>query len=72
MPVRELQHVKSSNIASASYDEESGELSVKFNSGATYVYSEVPLSIAIEFESAPSAGKYLDSMIKGIYPYKKV
>jgi hypothetical protein len=72
MPVRTLQHAGSSHITGASYDDETQELSVSFKNG-TYLYSNVPDEVALDFESAPSAGKYFDTNIKGnsAYPYRK-
>lgn len=72
MAAEAVQHVSSSHITGATYDPDTQELAVKFKGGSTYAYSGVPQSTVAEFSSAPSAGKYLDSMIKGIYPYRKV
>ncbi len=62
--------VKSSNVGSVMYDEDQKELFVKFLSGSTYKYREVPLKTAQALFKAPSIGKYLNSSIKGRYQYE--
>lgn len=57
----------STNIARLKYDEQTAELHVEFRSGKTYVYAEVPYDIWNAFISAPSAGKFFNSTIKGVY-----
>lgn len=64
--------VESSNIAMIGYDDETEELHVKFNSGAEYVYNDVPEEVFEEFLSADSKGQYLNEHIKGKYQYRKV
>lgn len=64
--------VNSSNIAHAEHDPDTGELTVQFTSGSTYVYSDVPSDVAENLHTAPSAGQYFGSMIKGNYGYRKI
>lgn len=72
MAAEPVQHTASSHIKEGStYDPDTQELIIQFSSGR-YAYSGVPQSTVAEFSSAPSAGKYLDSFVKGIYPYKKL
>jgi hypothetical protein len=62
----------SSNIARIQYDAETAVLKVEFRSGKTYSYADVPMDIVNAFVSAPSAGKFLNSTIKGVYKESQV
>lgn len=59
--------LNSSNLKSCAYDDESQRLSITFHNGRTYVFSGVPRSAYEGLLSAPSAGKYFNSAIKGHY-----
>jgi len=62
--------VSSSNIHSIGYD--NSNLYVRFNSGATYRYINVPENLYKNLMNASSKGSYLDSYIKGAYSYQKI
>lgn len=62
----------SSNIARLQYDPDTAVLRVEFRSGKTYAYSDVPYDVFNVFQSAPSAGKFFASTIKGVYKEKQV
>jgi len=64
--------VESSNIAMVGYDLASMELHVKFNSGAEYLYRDVPEAVFDELMAAPSKGRFLNERIKGQYEYERV
>lgn len=64
--------VSSSNLASAGYDESSEVMEVEFLDGSIYQYYNVPRSIYDALISAPSAGKFLASQVKGHFPYSRV
>lgn len=66
IPIKNSSHVKS-----VSYDEETQELVCEF-AKASYLYSGVPVQVANGFSSAPSAGGYLDTFIKGTYSFRKL
>ncbi len=66
------QSVESSNIAQIGYDGDARELRVRFNSGAEYVYSEVPGTVFADFLDADSKGQFLNQNIKGAYEYARV
>lgn len=57
MPV-EMHEVKSSNIAKLGYDQESKTLYVKFLSGVTWSYAEVPEEEYKALSEAESVGKH--------------
>jgi lysyl-tRNA synthetase class 2 len=69
--VRRVQ-LRSSTIASAGYDPESGCLEVVFNKGPTYRYFAVPERVFEQLLLAESHGRYLNQHIKGRYPYSVV
>lgn len=72
MAAIKLEHAESSNIASASYDEDSELLVVTFRSGASYEYASVPPPVAKSFEEAPSPGSFLHNSIKPLYQARKI
>lgn len=57
----------SSNIGAMRYDEDSRLLQIRFLSGRTYDFKDVPADVADGLRQANSAGKYFNSSIKGIY-----
>ncbi len=62
---------ESSQISMASYNEQTRALTVMFNSGSTYEYSDVPVEVWKAYQSAESVGKFLNQYIKGKFEYKK-
>lgn len=67
--VTDLQQVKSSNIESIAFHEET--LFVQFKSGL-YRYNKVPLEVYEEMKKSESKGKFMNSAIKGTYEFEKV
>ena len=55
--------VDSSNIISVGYDPEQQILEVEFKGGAVYQYTFFPEEMWMEFEMAPSKGKYFASQV---------
>ena len=47
--------IKSSNITAATYNTETQELTVTFNTGGIYVYNKVPWTLFTKFRSHISA-----------------
>ena len=64
--------IKSSSLKSASYDCLNESMTVTFNSGSVYKYSEVPLSLFTKFRMAKSQGQYFNKHISPNYIYRKV
>lgn len=64
--------VNSSTISEIGYNEASQILTVKFKSGATYEYLEVPREIYDFVANAESVGKALNAEVKGIYEHRAV
>jgi hypothetical protein len=57
----------SSNLAACDYDEASRVLQIRFQSGRTYSYKDVPQETAEGLMQANSPGKYFNSNIRGIF-----
>ena len=56
----------SSMLNACAYDDEAKELTVQFSNGKLYVYEEVPIETYRELISAESAGRYFNSIKKGL------
>jgi hypothetical protein len=54
---------QSGNIAAAAHDRQTGELLLRFKSGATYAYSGVPWDTFQSLLSSPSPGGFLNRHI---------
>jgi len=61
------QRVESTVVISVSYDEPRRRLKVRFRNGKTYYYLDVPPDIHQTLLTAPSIGKYLNTVIKPNY-----
>lgn len=57
----------STSLRSASYDDDTRILDITFASGRTYTYENVPEKVFEELCNAPSAGRYFNDSIKGVY-----
>ncbi len=68
----ELVRVSSSNLHSVGYDAESQTLRIKFHSGETYDYYNVPDTRYSGLMNASSKGSYHATYIKERYRYRKV
>lgn len=56
--------VESSNLKSIGYDPEQQILEIEFRGNVVWQYRNVPMSVWLELESAPSKGKYFQSQIR--------
>lgn len=63
--------VDSSNVKSVAYDEPTSTLCVEFRNGGVYSYEGVDQDTYTSLSTAPSVGRYLDMVVKGMYPYQK-
>ena len=64
--------VSSSNIRAIGYDANSETLEVEFLNDSVYQYSGVPQGEYDGLMSADSHGIYLNTRIKGRYPYSRL
>jgi len=65
MALDEWQTVASSNIAAASYEEESNTLGVQFLDGSEYHFHGVPAWMHDGLRDAMSVGRYFRQWIRG-------
>jgi hypothetical protein len=63
----DMEWVDSSNIEQIGYEETDRELWVRFKSGDTYVYSDVPPATYDDIMRADSKGSYLNREVKPNY-----
>jgi hypothetical protein len=61
----------SSNLAGCAFDPEKQELTITFRSGSTYVYEDVARTIYDDLRTSPSPGRYFQSNIKGVFPFRR-
>jgi hypothetical protein len=67
------QSVRSRNLSSVGYDEETSILEIEFNSGSIYQYYGIPEYIYASLLFAGSKGTYFDQFIrKRGYSYRQV
>jgi len=64
--------VSSSNIQAIGYDADSQTLEVEFKKGPAYQYTGVPQSEYDAMMAADSKGTFLNTNIKGRYPFTKL
>lgn len=62
----------SSQVASATYDADSEDLTVHFTDGSKYLYRNVARQTWRGFQLAPSAGAYLARHVKGRHPHERL
>jgi hypothetical protein len=67
----ELTPVSSSNVAAIGFDPETKQLHVRYKSGGTYVYHDVPAEKHEALMKAESKGKHLAEHIKGKHSHAK-
>ena len=64
--------IESTSLASVGYDPSHRVLEVEFHGGRVYRYFGVPLRRYQELLAAESAGRFLNTRIKGFYPFASV
>jgi hypothetical protein len=64
--------VNSSSIASAGHSAETNTLELGYHNGSVYQYFAVPKSVFDSLLSAESKGAFVNSQIKGRYPFRKL
>lgn len=63
--------VESSNVKRVAFHDNSKNLCVEFNNGELYAYHGVDNDTYVSLVHAESVGKYLNSVVKALYPYTK-
>jgi hypothetical protein len=64
--------VSSSNIQAIGYNADSQTLELEFKNGQTYQYTGVPQAEYDAMMAADSKGTFLNTNIKGRYPFTKL
>ena len=64
--------IESSSLTSIGYDPASRTLEVEFQGGRVYRYFDVPPARYRDLLRADSAGRFLNTRIKGFYDYRRV
>ena len=64
--------VDSNAIHQVDYDAERGKLSIRFTSGARYVYVGVPGEVHRAFVDADSKGRFFQREIRDRYPFNRL
>lgn len=72
MAERQLKLAFSTNVAGASYDVDTQQLTVSFLSGGAGYYSGVSSEEAGEFERSASPGRYVHDYLKPRFPWTKM
>jgi hypothetical protein len=65
--VIKTEQLKSTALASATYDDETQDLDVTFNNGGTYTHKNVPKEVWDQFIGSSSPGRAWHSMLKDQY-----
>ena len=72
MLIEQTSHVDSSTISNVIYNFPNQTLKVRFNSGQTYEYENVPAQIYENLCKAESQGKFFVEQIKNNFQYTKL
>jgi hypothetical protein len=64
--------VESSLMTGVKYDEKARELDIRFTSGKTYRYFDVPADVYIRLLGADSKGEFFNEEIRGAYEYAEI
>lgn len=70
--MKEKYYIDSKNIRHMRYDEETQVLTVKFVTGRTYEYYDVPPEVWERIEVNPSGGQAFNKEVMGKFKYKEI
>lgn len=70
--MKEVFQPISSNLQEVSYDSETQEMVVTFQTGNQYLYRNVPQSVYMSLQRAPSPGSYFYRQIRSSYPATEI
>ena len=62
---------ESEPIEAIGYDEPNEEAWVRFRSGSTYAYSNVPAGVFEQFRTSDSKGGFVNRELRGVYPDRR-
>jgi hypothetical protein len=72
MDTTDLHPVESKHIAAVGYDANTRTLTVRFKSGGTYTYHDVPEQLYEEMLDAPSIGQFHSLQIRGRFEHNRL
>lgn len=72
MPTLDLIPLASSVIAAIGYDPQTSECLVEFTSGSVFIYEDFPQQKFDEWATSDSPGRFFNSQVKNIHPYRRV
>jgi len=67
-----MPRVDSSAVLAVEHDAESKRMAIRFVSGETYVYDDVPRAVYEAFLAAPSKGAFFQAEIRDVYPFARI
>lgn len=67
-----FEPVNSSNVEAIKHDKERNELHVRFKSGQSYAYENVPGEAVDALKASPSIGSHLSKHFNGKYQHRKL
>ena len=70
--MKTIDCASSSNLASATYEPEAGELRVSYKDGSTYIYENVPPGCIADMELADSKGSFIHKFVKPFYSVQRL
>ncbi len=62
----------SSNLSAYEYLPDTRVLRIRFKSGRTYQYSDVPSQVVLDLEAASSPGSFFSASIKNSFSYTQI
>ena len=72
MAVKQLQLASSSNVSAAEWNSDTMQLTVTFYSGGVGFYSGIGEQEALDFERAPSPGRYVHNYLAPRFPWTRI
>lgn len=62
---------ESEPVEAIGYDEPNEEVWVRFRSGSTYAYSNVPAGVFEQFRTSDSKGGFVNRELRNVYPDRR-
>lgn len=72
MTIKSVFYRDSSFVKNVAWDEDSESLFIRFNSGTTWVYFDVPRNVYSDLIKSPSVGNYFNLNIRNLYSSQRI
>jgi hypothetical protein len=66
------KQVFSSMVQEIAWEDETQEMVITYNNGQRYAYSGLDEGTAVEGSKAPSVGRWVNTEVKGQFPFRKL